>query len=349
MRRIAINGRFLARRQTGQERFAGETLRYLDGLAEPGQYVLVVPKEYAKEISLQNIEVVRYGGMRSHAWEQTNFAWYVFHHRMLSLNLCTIHPLFSPGVVCIHDICYKTNPQFFPTLYGRLSTLWHRAHYWLAAKRAQAILTVTNTSKEEIGRVYGVEADRITVIPNGWEHIERIAPEDGVQARFPELRMDEYFLSIGSLMPHKNQKWVFGAAKANPGKQFVIVGRTSLSEYGDMFGEKAPDNVITTGYLSDGELKFLLMRCRALIFPSLYEGFGIPPLEALALNREAIVANASCMPEIYGPTVHYLDPHDPDVDIDELLSTPVEPPDKVLEKYRYENAARVIHDLLLAL
>lgn len=348
-KKIAINGRYLARRQTGQERFASETILELDKIAQPGEYELVVPLEYTKPIELKNIKVVRHGKAKSHLWEQTDFAYYVRKHRMLSLNLCTIQPLLAPGVVCIHDISYKINPQYWKTMYGRLSAIWHKLHYRVAMKMSPAILTVTQCSKQEIINQYHIKPNRVSVVPNGWEHIMRTETDDGVFNRFSTLQRMQYFIAISSLAPNKNFSWIFENAKCNPNKQYVIVGRASLSEYGEDYSAANLPNVLLTGYLADGELKALLQNCRALLFPSLYEGFGIPPMEALALGREAIVAKASCMPEIYQEYVHYLDPLNPNVDLDDLMKIPVPSPEKLLAQYRYANTARIIHDLLTRL
>ena len=183
--------------------------------------------------------------------------------------------LLAPGVVCIHDISYKLNPQYFSTPYGRKSALWHRLNYFVSSKFSPLIFTVTECSKKEICRTYKVSEKKISVVPNGWEHITRIKADKNISSRFPNIKLEEFFISIGSLAPNKNMKWVFEVAKRNPQKQFVIVGRASLTEYGSDYTNENLHNVIMTGYLSDEELKFLLQHCRALIFPSLYEGFGL--------------------------------------------------------------------------
>lgn len=341
MKPIAINGRFMVRRQTGQERFATEVVRELDRICKPDQFRLVIPMEADSKLSLNNIEIVKYGQRKSHLWEQIDFARYTKKNKLQSMNLCTIQPLLNPGIVCIHDISYKINPQFFTTRYGRVSALWHRLNYKIAALKSPIIFTVTECSKKEIMKEYKVDPDRIVVVPNGWEHIKRGKEDGRVIEKFPEISIDNYYISIGSLAPNKNLKWVFEAANSNPDEQFVIVGRASVEEYGIDFS--AVRNVILTGYLSDEELKYLLMHCKALIFPSTYEGFGIPPLEAIALGKQAIVARASCLPEIFQDYVHYLDPNNANVKMNELMSTAVRNPENLLKNYSYANAARIIY------
>nr|MCR5404394.1 glycosyltransferase [Butyrivibrio sp.] len=101
------------------------------------------------------------------------------------------------------------------------------------------------------------------------------------------------------------------------------------------------------GYLSDSYVKTLMKYCKAFIQPSLSEGFGIPPLEALSVGAEIIVSNATCLPEIYGNTAHYIDPLDYDnIDLEAILSTPVEKPDAILEKFSWDHAAQSLASIV---
>ena len=85
---------------------------------------------------------------------------------------------------------------------------------------------------------------------------------------------------------------------------------------------------------------------KAFILPSYYEGFGIPPLEALSCGAKIIVSNAACLPEIYGNFAYYIDPNNTNIDLKELLKKNVECPDFLLKKYTYSNAANVFYELL---
>ena len=87
-------------------------------------------------------------------------------------------------------------------------------------------------------------------------------------------------------------------------------------------------------------------KCKAFILPSYYEGFGLTPLEALSCGTRIIVANAASLPEIYGNTAHYIDPFSTKIDLDQLLHEPVEPPDRILEKYSYDVSATKVYELI---
>ena len=107
-----------------------------------------------------------------------------------------------------------------------------------------------------------------------------------------------------------------------------------------------PSNVIFTGYISDEQIKTLMRNCKAFIYPSLYDGFGLPPLEALSQGAQVICSNAACLTEVYGNSVHYIDPYDADVDLNSLLDKYVDTPEAVLNKYSWEKSARELYDLL---
>lgn len=91
--------------------------------------------------------------------------------------------------------------------------------------------------------------------------------------------------------------------------------------------------------MQDGENKALMQHCKAFLHPAVFEGFGIPPLEALSQGAPILLSNASCLPELYGKTARYFDPYDYDVDLDALLSQPVEPAGEVLEKFSWDRTA----------
>ena len=349
--RIAINGAFAGRPVTGLERFAQECVRALDGLAEPGVFRLVVPRgaDRSAFAGLRNIEVVACGFGRGALWEQACFGPYARLRGLRTLNLCNTAPFLRTGVVCIHDVFYRSRAaDFRGSLRGRLSSLWHRFHYAWSAWFAGRIVTVSGHSADEIARHYAVPRERIVVAGNGWEHLTRIVADDRVFARFPALADGGYCLALGSRAPNKNLGWVERMAARTPETRFVVAGGRLASA--DSPKPACRDNIVRTGRVTDGEMKALLSRCRALLFPSVEEGFGIPPLEALALGRPVVVADRPPMREIYGDAVRYLrDPEgDADASLSALLSAPAGPSDAVLARHSWEKVARAVLSAVVA-
>ena len=214
---------------------------------------------------------------------------------------------------------------------------------------SSVIVTDSDYQKEEIKKYFGIvngEKKVYTVYP-GWEHLQGTEADESIFEKHGNIKKGEYFYSLGSIAPHKNFKWVTEAAKRNPDKQFVIAGGKDLSMWKDDISETERQNIIFTGYVSDGESKALMKNCKAFIFPSVYEGFGIPPLEALLCGAKVLCSNATCLPEIYEDTVVYFDPYDYDADIDELLKKPVANPAKIFKKCSWERAAQKWRKIIL--
>ncbi|NFE95391.1 glycosyltransferase family 4 protein [Clostridium botulinum] len=342
MKKIVINGQFLARRMTGQERFAYEIVLELDKLVEKNHIELIVPRNAVNIPKLDNIKIIKFGILKGVLWEQLELGYYVIKNKFLCLNLCTIAPLFTPGIVCIHDISYKINPKYFKTLYLILSKWWHRLNYWVTLRKGLLIYTVSEYSKKQMINVYNVKPEKIKVIFNGWQHFNRVLEDNSVFDKWPELRKNNYFFSLGSLAPNKNIKWILTAAKNNPNYNFVIAGMSNSKIYGEDYTHTGLKNVIFLGFISDGSVKSLMNNCKAFIFPSEFEGFGIPPLEAMSVGAKIIVSRSSCLPEIYEDCAYYIDPNNPYVDIGKLLKAKIGDSNKVLNKYSFANSAKII-------
>ena len=129
---------------------------------------------------------------------------------------------------------------------------------------------------------------------------------------------------------------------------YRLAGNISAKDWGiDESGFKQ-NNVVFVGFVSDEENKSLLTHCRACIQPSKYEGFGIPPLEAIALGKNIMVSNATCLPEIYGSIVQPFNPDDYDIDIDKYIEASQNGASKLLEKYTWEKVAKNWYNLLIS-
>lgn len=341
MKKIVFNGQFLARRMTGQERFAYETIVELDKLVGKDKIELVVPPNAHNIPLLQNIKVVETGRLKGIIWEQISLGIYTIKKKAISLNLCSVMPIIKPGIICIHDLSYKVNPQYCKNLYGKLSQVWHKIFYHLAWAFSPIIYTVSNYSKQQMIDIYKVKPEKIHVIENGWQHFRTVVEDDGIFQKNTRLERNKYFFMLGSLSPNKNLEWIFEVAKKNPNEVFAVAG--NIVSYGDDYKDRNLKNVELLGFVSDEEVKALMKNCKAFIFPSKFEGFGIPPLEALSVGAKIIVSNASCLPEIYGNAAVYIDPYDTNVNLNELLSKTTSGEKEVLEKYSFKHSAEKIY------
>lgn len=201
-------------------------------------------------------------------------------------------------------------------------------------------LTDSEYQKEAIMRYQHISSDKIETLYMGYEHTQNIIADFSIFKRFPILCEKEYFYSLGSLAPHKNITWIAELAKRNPDVIFAVAGGKDLKIWHDNVKIKGIDNLIFLGYVTDGESRALAEKCKAFLFPSKYEGFGIPPLEALCYGAKIIVSNKTCLPEIYEDCAIYFDPDDFEVDIKELCFRKTGDYQKILFKCSWEKAVR---------
>ena len=189
-------------------------------------------------------------------------------------------------------------------------------------------------------------ASEIEVVYNAWQQMERITPDDSIFAAYPQLKAGAYYFSMANLLKNKSFPWVLRAAKARPDVVFAIAGGGSLAAQAERLGLADLPNVLYLGYVSDGAAKALMARCRAFLFPTLYEGFGIPPLEDSAFcASEIIVCDTPCMREADGPSAAYIDLAVNHGDADDV--TPATAPTAaLLEKYSWDRSAERLLQIL---
>jgi glycosyltransferase involved in cell wall biosynthesis len=229
-------------------------------------------------------------------------------------------PLFCPVpvVVSIHDVSYLEHPEFF-TAARRMQL---RVTVERTVRRAAKILTLSEFSRQGIARAYQLDPDRIAVVPAAcssiFKPVSRPRAKSFVEGRFQIA--EPFVLCVGDLQPRKNPLGLIRAfeelvaACPELPHQLVLVGKdTWYAPKVHQAAENSPfgNRIRFTGYVDDAELLQLYNACDIFVFPSFYEGFGIPILEAMACGRAVACANTSAMPEVAGQAAVLFDPHSP--------------------------------------
>ncbi|HEX6893638.1 MAG TPA: glycosyltransferase family 1 protein, partial [Bryobacteraceae bacterium] len=227
-------------------------------------------------------------------------------------------PLFCsvPVVVSVHDVSFLEHPEYFT----RFRTMQLRCTVRRTVKMAARVLTVTEFSKRSIQAAYGVPEEKITVLPNGVSGDFRpIAREVAQRVVRPSVGIEAPFvLTVGDLQPRKNHLGLIRAFEqmiaAHPQlpHHLVIVGKDtwhSASIRSAAQRSSVASRIHFTGFVADQELRHLYSACDLFVYPSFYEGFGLPILEAMASGRAVACSNTSGMPEVADSAALLFDPH----------------------------------------
>jgi glycosyltransferase involved in cell wall biosynthesis len=305
-RRVVINGRFLAQQNTGVQRYARETLLALDALLPdlqpPIDFVLCVPRG-ASELPLRHIRLKRLPWLSGHAWEQVTLA--LFARRDLLLNLSYSGPVLKKNqVITVHDATVHAMPGCFSTPYR----LVHRALLPLLRNRVACVMTVSEFSALEIRHRYCID-NRIVVGREGWSHSLSRGNESAVLEKYG-LASGRYLLLVGSVKPNKNLDVVARALATMPQLPWTVVvaGSANARLFRDV--PLRGDRMKFLGFVADEDLGTLYKHAAWFLFPSLYEGFGLPALEAMANGCPVIAADAGSLPEVCGDAALYFEATD---------------------------------------
>lgn len=203
----------------------------------------------------------------------------------------------SRVVVSVHDVQHLDLPHLF----SRAEKLYRRRYYQAAARRADVVVTVSEFAKRSIVEHIGIDPDRVHVAYHGVDDFEPAAETGSGR--------EDFLLYPARAWAHKNHARLVEAVtllrRERPDLRLVLTGG-GLDTLTDL-----PDWVDVRGLVSRDELRSLYRRAACLVFPSLYEGFGLPPLEAMASGCPVAASNAGSLPEVCGDAAVLFDPHDP--------------------------------------
>ncbi len=342
-----VDGYFLTERINGVQRFGYEILKRWDTYEEAKEIQVLVPAYYEGSKAFRNLDIIRYGSNKGRLWEQIDFPGYLKKHKQEGIYFTNLIPVTcKKGIVVLHDVIFKARPDFFNKSFrGKVSVFWRTLLYKLIVKSDMKIVTVSEFSKSEIIRLYGVKADRITVVYNSWQHMNDVTSDDSVLLK-AGVEDGSFFFSMATIAKNKNFEWILHCANNNPDQMFVIAGGGDLDKIRCELGFGHLNNVKFLGYVSDEEAKSLMKHCKAFLFPTLYEGFGIPPLEAAACGAGGIVvSDTACMHEIYGNYATYVNPLEySNIKISDHMQKNM---NELLQRYDWDVSAKKLYELLI--
>jgi glycosyltransferase involved in cell wall biosynthesis len=223
-----------------------------------------------------------------------------------------------PFVVTIHDCIHLRFPQYLP---NRVAVRYAETMMSSSARRSRRILTVSQASKQDILHYLDVPGDKVEVIYNALDERLATPPTESEIARVRERYQlhAPFILYTGNIKPHKNldrliEAYALMRKQGVTDARLLIIG-DEISKYPNLrrlvHRHQLHPHVRFLGFVSDEMLAILYRLATVFVFPSLYEGFGLPPLEAMAAGTPVITSNVSSLPEVVGDAALLIDPLDP--------------------------------------
>ncbi len=326
----------------GIARYALELARRLPRLAPDWEFsALVPPGGLPGDLGPLNpdLPVIRARAKFLSALEQPDLAALLLRARVdlfhaTSFSLPGLWP--GPLVATLHD----ANHLALPENYGPAQLAYYRLVVGPRARTARALITISEFSREELAKHLGLSPYKLQVIPQGVD--ERFAPQrrSDLTAFRERLKLPPRFLlAMGNAKPHKNLEFLARIADELPAPLVLLAGRGTGKALG------FPRSTIDLGELPEADLPLLYAAAEALLFPSLYEGFGLPPLEAMACGCPVIASRSSSLPEVCGEAALLVDPHDETAWRDAILRLTRDPQlHRELGEKGQERAARFTWD-----
>ena len=309
-RTVFVNGRFLGQRITGIQRYAREVLAELDEILAAGEgnginIRVLTPRGISAPV-FRAITVEPCGRFEGHLWEQWDLPWRV--RDGLLFSFCPTGPFVKKRqVVTVHD----TSVSRIPTAFSRRFRIWYELVVRSIIRRSPLTVTVSRFSAGEIAECYGIEPGRLRIATEGWQHLNRVSPDTGILDRH-NLAGKAFALAVGSPTPNKNFSAIVQALELLGTAAPCCVAAGTVDPDVFRVARFAPNAIVRVGYASDEELKALYQSASCFIFPSFFEGFGIPPLEAMACGCPVLASKTPAVREVCGDAALYFDPNRPD-------------------------------------
>jgi glycosyltransferase involved in cell wall biosynthesis len=301
LNQVCVNGRFAGKRLTGVQRYAVELVARLGSRCRV-------------------IHTTARDGIEGHRWEQFNLPF--LRSGQLLWSPCNTGPLaVRRQVLTIHDATFADTPECF----GRAFATWYGFLIPRLARRVRRVVTVSDFSRRRIAETTGLKIEQIDVVPNGVDARFMPATMEAISAFRSKLGLDgPFILALGSVEPRKNLVTLLKAwrilSQRRSDLTLAIAGGSNLSIFSrDGLDADSLPRVKRLGYVDDADLPALYSSCEAFVFPSTYEGFGLPPLEAMACGVPVVCSNTTALPEVVADAALLVPPLDAEAIADAAL------------------------------
>lgn len=360
---IAVNARFLLKEYLeGYGNFISETFSRLAHKHPEHQFIFIFDRPYPPEFIFSNNVIPEVAGPET---RHPLLWWWWFNYRIPKIlkkykadvfvsadGFCSLTTK-VPQLLVIHDLAFVHYPKFV-----KGSHLWFYKRYTPAfLKMAKCVATVSEFSKQDILKCYKIAGEKISVVYNGVnENFQPIGFEEREKVKEKFADGNEYFLCTGAIHPRKNlinliKAFSFFKKRQKSGMQLLIAGRPGWKNE-DFFEAlrlfKYRNDVKMLGYLETDELVKVTAGAYTMVYPSLFEGFGIPPLEAMRSGVPVLTSKVSAIPEICSDAALYFDPNNP-ADIsqkmmliykdEEMRKTMIEKGEEHVKQYNWDKTS----------
>ena len=336
--------------RTGVENYSYFLINELVKLT-PDNITLISPRKIDLDVPQITIPFYR-------LWTQVRLSWEIFRNKKITNLFVPSHvmPIIHPKntVITIHDVAFKR----FPASYGRLSRWYLDWGTKFAVKHAKHIIVPSITTKKDLIKFYKADPEKISVIPLGYEPNATKFTTDDINEVLDQyhLKPRHYFLFIGRIETKKNIQVLIKAfediQKKHPYLKLVLIGKPGvgyplLNKEGCL--KQSASGVVLTGYVSDKEKQILLEQCLCFVFPSLFEGFGLPLLEAMGAKVPIIASKIPTSYEIAKQNALFFEPQDTETlarhlktiaEQEELWKKLIQNHDETLRQYSWKNCAK---------
>ncbi|KPJ69456.1 hypothetical protein AMJ44_03820 [candidate division WOR-1 bacterium DG_54_3] len=346
--KIGIDAReFFSGKKTGIGRYLWHFLQCATASDHPHEYVLFCNQDTQVPLNHPKLKSVVIQERITWVWDQIQLPLNIAREKIdVLLTPYFKAPIFSSSfiVLIINDVM----PLLFPEESGAFRRLYFKLMLGIAVRRAAKIMTISENSRDDIVRIFKVPAEKIRVVHLGVEEKFRSPEMSTEQIRRKYALPQKFILYVGNLKPHKNVQCLIEAYEALPAQMKeeyrLVLGAPRSDKYFPdiekiVREKKLAHQILFTGFIEEKDLPSLYHMSSLFVFPSLYEGFGLPPLEAMACGCPVVSSNTSSMPEVLGDAALFFNPYD--IEEMSLAIRKMLEDEDLRKKYRQKGLARV--------